>query len=137
MTNKKYETLEHTADVMIRAFGSTIEECFSNAAYGLFDQLGDISNIRPVRTFKIDIIGDEPEQLLVDFLSELLFLFDTELVLLSEFDLKFDGENLKVVAKGETIDKKRHVLRKAIKAVSYHMIEVAPEKGYVQVLFDA
>jgi len=133
----RYETISHTADVMIRAFGSTLEEAFENAAYGLFDQMADLSNVEPKQLFKMDIEGAEPQQLLVDFLSELLYLFDTELVLLKEFKASYDGEVLAVTARGEKIDKKRHVLRKSIKAVSYHMIEVAPEKGYVQVLFDA
>lgn len=137
MKNKRYETLNHTADIMIRAFGKSLEECFENAGYALFDQLADLSKVKPKESFKIDIEGSEPEQLLVDFLSELLYLFDTELILLSEFHVGYDGEMLRVLAKGERIDKKRHEMRKAIKAVSYHMIEVAPEKGYVQVLFDA
>ena len=137
MKNERYETLEHTADVMIKAFGKTLEECFANAAYGLFDQLADLTKVNPINTYKMTIIGNEPEQLLVDFLSELLYFFDTELVLLSEFHLKYDGENLDIESKGEQIDKTRHEMRKAIKAVSYHMIEIAPEKGYVQVLLDA
>jgi SHS2 domain-containing protein len=137
MKTKRYETLDHTADVMVRAFGGTLEECFANAAYAMFDQLADLSKVRAKLSFKVDIEGSEPEQLLVDFLSELLFIFDTELVLLSNFDVKYDGEVLRVVAKGEKIDKRRHEMRKAIKAVSYHAIEIAPEKGYIQVLFDA
>ncbi|MDH4123372.1 MAG: archease [Thermoplasmata archaeon] len=137
MTGKKYETLEHTADIMIKAYGDSIEECFANAAYGLFDQLADLKDVRPSKDYRIEIEGKEPEQLLVDFLSELLYLFDTELILLSEFDIKYDGEMLVANAKGEPIDKKRHRMKQAIKAVSYHAIEVAPKKGYVQVLFDA
>ena len=137
MKTKRYETLDHTADVMVRAFGGTLEECFANAAYAMFDQLADLSKVEAKLSFKVDVEGSESEQLLVDFLSELLFLFDTELVLLSKFDVKYDGEVMRVLAKGEKIDKRRHEMRKAIKAVSYHAIEIAPEKGYVQVLFDA
>lgn len=135
--SKRYETLDHTADVMVRAFGDTIEESFANAAYAMFDQLADMSKVKPIESFKMDIEMKDPEQLLVDFLSELLYLFDTEFVLLSEFKIILDGDMMRVVASGERIDKKRHELRKAIKAVSYHAIKVAPEKGYVQVLFDA
>lgn len=137
MKSKKYETLEHTADVMIRSHGKSIEELFANAAYGMFDQLADLSKVKPNESFRIDIEGGDPEQLLVDFLSELLYIFDTELVLLSEFDVKHDGEMLHVTARGERIDKKRHEMRKALKAVSYYKLEVSPEKGYAQVLFDA
>lgn len=137
MSGKRYETVNHTADVMVRAFGSTLEECFENAGYALFDQLADLSQVDPKEVYRIDIEGEEPEQLLVDFLSELLYLFDTELILLSEFHAIYKDGILAVQAKGEKIDKKKHDLRKAIKAVSYHMIEVSPDKGYVQVLFDA
>lgn len=135
---KRYETLSHTADVMIRAYGSTIEESFANAAYGLFEQLADLSQVEPKEKFKLEIEGRDSEQLLVDFLSELLYLFDTELILFKNFDLKYNGEILQVEAMGERIDKKKHTMRQAIKAVSYHAIEVDPVKnGYVQVLFDA
>jgi len=137
MIEKRYETLDHTADIMVRAYGKTIEESFANAAYAMFDQLADLSNVENRQTLKLEIEGNEPEQLLVDFLSELLYIFDTELVLLSEFHLKYDGLILLVEAKGETIDKNRHMMRGAIKAVSYHAIEIALDKGYVQVLFDA
>lgn len=137
MKNKRYETLSHTADVMIRAFGNSLEECFENAGYAMFDQIADLSKIEPKQSVKFDVEGDEPEQLLVDYLSELLYLFDAEYLLLSEFHITYDGEMLIVNAKGEKVDKKRHELRKNLKAVSYHAIEVAPEKGYVKVLFDA
>jgi SHS2 domain-containing protein len=137
MKSKRYETLSHTADVMIRAFGDTLEECFENAGFAMFDQIADLSNVEPKEAVKFDVEGDEPEQLLVDFLSELLYLFDTEYLLLSEFHLTYNGEMLTVQAKGEKVDKKRHELRKNLKAVSYHSIEVSPDKGYAQVLFDA
>jgi len=138
MSEKRYETVNHTADVMIRAYGSDLETSFANAAFAMFDQLADLSKVEPKERFRFEIEGSDREQLLVDFLSELLYLFDTELVLLKEFDLKYDGEVLRVEAKGERIDKKRHRMKQALKAVSYHAIDVQPEKkGYVQVLFDA
>jgi SHS2 domain-containing protein len=137
MSGKRYETLNHTADVMIKAYGKSLEECFENAAFAMFDQIADLSKVVPKNSYRMDIEGSEPDQMLVDFLSELLFIFDTELLLLSEFHVKYDGRLLAVQAKGEKVNKRRHELRKAIKAVSYHMLEVAPEKGYVQVLFDA
>jgi len=137
MSEKRYETLNHTADVMIKAYGKSLEECFENAAFAMFDQIADLTNVVPKNSYRMDVEGSDPGQLLVDFLSELLFLFDTELLLLSEFHIKYDGQLLAVQARGEKVNKRRHELRKAIKAVSYHMLEVAPEKGYVQVLFDA
>ena len=42
---ERYILVDHTADMMVKAFGSTLEECFANAAYALFDQTVDLSNI--------------------------------------------------------------------------------------------
>jgi len=135
--SERYETLEHTADIMIRAFGSTLEECMENAAYGMFDQMADLSSVEPVREYSLEVEGDDPAQLMVDLLSELLYLHDTEFVLLSEFKVKYDREVLNLTARGEPVDKNRHEMRAAIKAVSYHALEVSPDKGYATVLFDA
>lgn len=134
---KRYESLDHTADIMIRAFGNTIEECLNNAAYAMFDQISDLSKIAPTQSYRFDIEDEDPSMLMVDFLSELLYLHDTKLILFSEFDLEYDGEMLKVEARGEPIDLDRHEIKNSIKAVSYHALEVSPEKGYAQVLFDA
>jgi len=134
---RRYESLEHTADVMIKAFGNSVEECFANAAYGMFDQISDLLKVKASKSFKLEIEGGELEQLLVDFLSELLYIHDTEFVLLSEFDIEYNGEMMRVEARGEPIDRSRHEMKKAIKAVSYHALECSPEKGYAQVLFDA
>jgi len=134
---RRYESLEHTADVMIKAFGNSVEECFANAVYGMFDQISDLLKVKASKSFKLEIEGGELEQLLVDFLSELLYIHDTEFVLLSEFDIEYNGEMMRVEARGEPIDRSRHEMKKAIKAVSYHALECSPEKGYAQVLFDA
>ncbi len=42
---EKYILVDHTADIMVRAFGDTLEECFANAGYALFDQIVDLSGI--------------------------------------------------------------------------------------------
>lgn len=135
--SERYETLEHTADIMIRAFGSTIEELLENAAYAMFDQIADLSSVRLVNEYSLTIEGEDLSQLMVDLLSELLYLHDTKIVLLSEFDAEYDGEVLHMSARGEPVDKRRHIMKTAIKAVSYHALDVSPEKGYAQVLFDA
>ena len=52
----RYEQLEHTADVMIKAHGRTLEECYGNAAYALFDTMVDASTIVPSE--EIDIVQE-------------------------------------------------------------------------------
>jgi SHS2 domain-containing protein len=87
----RYEVLEHTADVMIRTTGASLEECFANAAYALFDQMVDADRIEPVTVREITAEGFDLESLLLNFLSEFLFLLDTERLVFGRFDVSIDG----------------------------------------------
>ena len=77
---KKYESLEHTADLKIRAFGKTLDEVFVNMALGMFDTITDPQTIdkneEVVHEFEVDAL--DSSALLVDFLSKLLSLSDIE-----------------------------------------------------------
>jgi SHS2 domain-containing protein len=73
----RYRLLEHTADALVEVHGATLEERFENAAYALFDQITDASTIVPRGEVEVSVSADSREQLLVDFLQELLFLHDT------------------------------------------------------------
>lgn len=132
----RYELVEHTADVMVRCYGETLEGCFENAAYALFDQMVDVSQVDPVMTFDIEVSGDGPESRLYAFLSELLFLQDSESVVMSDFKVLFDGDVVRCAAYGELLDVSKHNMKGEIKAITYHMMEVDPDEPSVQVIFD-
>lgn len=136
---KKYELIDHTADVGIKAYGENISEAFENAAKGMFDIITDNSTIESKGEYKISLESDDLEQLLVDWLSELLFIFETEQMVMGEVnvDLDIDNNSLKAEVFGEEFDTSKHKIGAEIKAVTYHMLEVKTEKPYhVQVLFD-
>ena len=79
---RRFEEVEHTADIAIRAFGSNLSELFANAAYGLACQLAEITDISKNVEETIEVTADDVEGLLVAFLEELLeFLLDTMLFL--------------------------------------------------------
>jgi SHS2 domain-containing protein len=132
----KYEFIEHTADIGIKAYGESVEESFANAALGMFNVMTDVSKVEPVGEYEVKVESDNLENLLVDWLGELLFLHETQDVLLSEFDVKIDGLSLDAKVKGETIDREKHELRDDVKAITYHMLEVNQEEGYLKVLLD-
>jgi SHS2 domain-containing protein len=132
----KYEIIDHTADIAIRTSGESLAEAFGNAAWAMFDIMADASAVKPVGEVKVGVEAKDLGQLLVDWLSELLFLVDVEDVLFSEFDVDINGLNLQAVVRGEKIDPARHGLKTDIKAVTYHMLEVDDQKNIVQVLFD-
>ncbi len=133
-----YEQFEHTADVGIRATGDGLEEAFAEAARGMFSIITDIGEVSPVGELRIELSAEDPESLLVEFLSELIYLFEVRSMLFSRFDVKMehrDGIRMTVIAMGEVIDREKHVLKGAVKAVSYHDIMV-DRSGEIRVIFD-
>ena len=132
----RYEIVDHTADVMVHCSGETLEECFENAAYALFDQMVDISDVDPVMSVDVDVSGDDNESRLYAFLSELLFIQDSEMIMLSEFKVRFDGDRVKCVAYGEPLDATKHTVRGEIKAITYHMLSVDEDEPSLTVIFD-
>ncbi|MCX6650269.1 MAG: archease [Methanomassiliicoccales archaeon] len=132
----RYRTLEHTADVMVEAYGANLEECFGNAAYALTDQILDVSKVRPKLEREILAEGHDHESMLYNFLSELLFVFDVTGMVFSKFTVRFDGDKVVCRAWGEAYDAKRHRPKKEVKAITYHMMAIEPATPAVRVVFD-
>ena len=135
-TMERYRLIDHTADMMVKAFGNTMEECFGNAAYALFDQTVDLSDIGTDEEVDIRVTGIDDEDRLYSFLSEMLFIEDADNIILKEFDVSFDGDDVVCHAKGERLDRSRHRIRSEVKAVTYHMMEIDRDTPSVTVLFD-
>jgi SHS2 domain-containing protein len=132
----RYRTLEHTADVMVEAYGGTLEECFANAAFALTDQMVDASKVLPRERREVSAEGDDRESMLYNFLSELLFVFDVSGMVFSRFTVRFEGGKVLCEAWGERFDPLRHEPRKEIKAITYHMMNVDPHGHSVRLVFD-
>ena len=135
-----YTLLEHTADIGIVVDEDSQKEAFATAATAMFDIIID-GNIVPEEEKHISLSARDTGRLLVDFLSELLFLFDVEGYMVSQAVISIDQrENnekeylLDAKLLGETFQPSRHVKETEIKAVTYHMLEA--EKGHLRVLFD-
>ncbi len=75
---QSFRTLEHTADVGFEAFGSSREEVFVNAARALMNINVDLDTIAPAESIPIQVSGPDPESMLVNWLSEILYLNDAE-----------------------------------------------------------
>lgn len=133
---QRYEVIDHTADLMIKAYGKDLEECYENLAYGMFDQTVDLSDVDPSATRGIDVTGMDEEDSLYSFLSELLFIEDYENIILKEFEVRIDGLHITCTAKGAPLDRSRMHIRGEIKAVTFHMMEIDRDTPSVTVLFD-
>lgn len=135
----KYELIDHTADIGVKAFGKDFSEAFAHAAKAMFDIITDSSEIESVGTYKIDLSADDLEQLLVDWLDELLFLHGAKNLVFGEFDIQVDEQTctLNASVSGEEFDKQKHKIGMEIKAVTYHLLEAHKNDScYVKVLFD-
>ncbi len=139
MPRPPFEILEHTADVGIVAHGDSLAELFANAAIGMFAIMAELEGVRQTEERRIEVEGRDHEGLMVRWLTELLYYLDAEELLFSRFVVEEVSETrLRARAFGERIDAERHRLHFGVKAVTRHMLEVAPEdNGYrAQVLFD-
>ena len=134
---KQYELIEHTADVGVKAYGKTLAKAFEHAAEGMFDIITDESTIQPIGEYTIILEAPDLEQLLVDWLSQLIFLNGAYDLVFGRFEVTLTGTSLSAHVFGEKYDTKKHRMGVEIKAVTYHMLQVHEEKPlFVQVLFD-
>jgi SHS2 domain-containing protein len=134
-----FRVLEHTADVGFEAFGSTREEVFANAARALFHLVVDLDSVEARKRVNVRVEGTDQPSLLVDWLSELLYLHDAEGWLFSDFRVGLVGDNeLVAEARGEKLDPVRHQMKLLVKAITYHqlVLEQTPEGWRAQVYVD-
>ena len=136
---KKYDIIDHTADIGVKAYGSNISEAFENAAKAMFDLITDNSSIENIGQYNIELKSPNIEQLLVDWLSELLFLNSAKNLVFGLFEVNIDKQKCIISSNifGEEFKKSKHKIGLEIKAITYHMLEVKIDKPYsVQILFD-
>ncbi len=118
-----FEYLEHTADIKFRAYGRTPEEMLENAAKALFGSMTDLSNIDVKETWRVELKAPDLEQLAYGWLSEIVFLFETESAVFSTFKVLLrQGKDWMLQAEigGERLDLKRHAFDNEVKAVTLH-----------------
>jgi len=74
----KYRFLNHTADAQFQAYGDSLEEAFQNAAEAVASLMWSVKKIKPRIKRKINARGRDEEQLLLNFLEEILYLLELE-----------------------------------------------------------
>ena len=137
--SKPFQTIDHTADIGIRAFGEDLPEAFANAAKGMFSLITDLRKVRAEITFDLEVSAPQQSALLVEWLNELLYRFEVEHLLFRRFIISDLGATgLKAVAFGEKIDLRRHQLKRDIKAATYHGLKIeSGQRGYqIEVILD-
>ena len=139
MVPKKYEFIEHTADLGFKAYGETPERLFIHAAEAFFEAIVALESIKGKIERSIEVEADMLEDLMVSWLAEFLYLYDTERLVFNSFQIKrIDHNKLEAKARGEVLDPARHEIKTGIKAVTYHQLYVKEAEGAweAQVIFD-
>lgn len=113
-----FEELEHTADVKIRIRAESHEELFRTASSALFSTLYS-GDCRIERERGLQVSADTIEDLLWEFLSELLFVSEVESFVVCETEVVFIEGGLSATIRGETFDPERHGGGREIKGISY------------------
>lgn len=136
---KQYEIIEHTADIGIKAYGKDLKELFRNAARGMFEIAADLEGLKPSTSLKIKLEAANYEELLINWLDDLLYNFYTKNIIFSQFNIsKLDSGHIEAEVLGKHIGDNRSRLKSEIKAATFHELEIKQSNsGYeVQVIFD-
>ncbi len=138
---EKFRFLQHTADAKFQAFGQTLEEAFSHAALAVASLMWDQSKIENKLTVSVEIRGQDLQQLLVNFLEEILYLFDTKGFLLAAVNglsIQKNGGQLLLCARfmGDNYSSRYEVFGD-VKAITYNEMVITKKAPFlVQVVAD-
>lgn len=120
-----FRVIEHPADIGLEARGRNFPEVFSNLGHGLMHLILDAASVRPSEQRIITLTAEDREQLVVRWLTELLYLFDGQRFIAGGILVKeISPTTLKATLEGEILDPGRHLTRLDIKAVTYHQLEI-------------
>ncbi len=136
----RYKLIPHTSDLGVEIYGKTIEELFLNALYCVTDNLTDIEKVEEVIEREIGIEGEDLEDLFMNFLRELIFIFSTEYFLgknIKNLQIEKDYKKLTGILVGEKFNKEKHPIKIELKTPTYHLFSIKKEDIYkATVIFD-
>jgi SHS2 domain-containing protein len=127
----QFEILEHTADIGFRAWGATSAEMFENAARALMYIATEPSIIDAVEERTVEVSGADYESLIVNWLSEIVYLFDAGVFAPRDFHVHHvSPQRLHATCAGEKRDPQRHPWKLIVKAITYHQLEIIEKPGH-------
>jgi SHS2 domain-containing protein len=122
-----YRAIDHEADAGFEIYGKTMEELYQNGAEALFSLIVDHGKAKPEKGKRLDLKDDNG--LLVVFLNELLYFWDTEGFIPKEFSLRIEKGKLTGTVIGTIYDPRRDKMKQEVKAVTYHNFSTVEEQG--------
>jgi SHS2 domain-containing protein len=139
---RKFELIEHTADVGVKVYGKSLPEVFKHAADALYYLL--LSNVTPEpnKSHSITLEAEKTDELLVAWLNELIGLLFADKFLPNSYHVSIEDSGnkkmLRCILRGEEFDPSQNPLSMEVKAATYHDLKIEEtDAGYMaQVIFD-
>ena len=139
MSTTGFRYLDHMTDVIVEAYGNTLEEAFANSARGLVNAMFEISEVIPDREIEIYADGYDLKSLLYNWLEKVILVMLIDNIVVSNLNVNISERNgiysIKGVAKGERIDLEKHHYKIEIKAVTYHEMAIKQDGKGVTIRF--
>jgi len=137
---KRFEFLEHTADVYIAAYGKDLAKAFESAAFAMFEVMTDVNKVNPNVEDCVEVEAQDEYALLYSWLEALLVKSEINMMLFSKFEIlslskTAGGFALKAKVRGEKFNARKHTQKVGVKAVTYHRMEIIKEPENVTLRF--
>ena len=115
-----------SGDYIFDAYGETLEELFANCASACFHAMTDVEDIEKSISVNIEISGENIDELLFNFLSELIYFKDVNCMFFSDFKIVLDQDekNIKAVVCGDSINYDKYKIKTDVKAVTYYGLKI-------------
>ena len=140
MSNQNvYRILNRSSDLVIKVFGKSQAELFSNSAFALFDVMTDVEKVEIREKLPLEVEGLDRDDLMVNWMRELLYLYQGSGYLLKEFQVQeVKGNYVRGEVRGEKFDPDRHEIRHEILSVAYHQgrMDKIGDQWTAQVIFE-
>lgn len=118
---KKYRVTTHQSELAVRIVGDSQADLFANSAGALFDVMTDVNAIEVKEHIALEVEGSDRDDLMVNWIRELLYLYQGSGYLLKEFKIKAVNDTLVTAdVSGEKVDPDRHEIKQEITAVAFH-----------------
>ncbi len=125
-----FEHFDHTADMGIRAKAASLPELLEAVAQGLYAAIGDLQVAGESTTITLDLSGSDRANLLRDFLTELLIIFERDHRRLTALEvIKFDARQLQAAVQTKPIDREHSIYHHEVKAITYHELALRTIPG--------
>ena len=138
-TQKNYRITTHQNELAVRIVGNSQADLFANSGFALFDVMSDIDKIEAAERLSLEVEGSDRDDVMVNWIRELLYLYQGGGYLLKEFKInEVNDTSVKAEVAGEKIDPDRHEIKQEIAAVAFHKsrMQKTGNQWIAQVIFE-